>query len=191
MQKEFDEKGVVQQILSGNKRAFVNLIRQYEGLVLHIVTPLLGDSGDREDICQTVFLKVFEKLHTFKFKSKLGTWIGNIAYNESINFLQKKKNILISSITSADNENAFLEQASIEFENPEEIFIKEEELDQLSIAIDTLTQMQKTVLLLFYQDDLTLEEISIALEIPVNTVKSHLSRARNSLKQLIRMNYER
>jgi len=191
MQKEFDERGLVQEILSGNRKAFVNLIRQYEGLVLHIVTPLVGVTEDREDICQTVFLKVYEKLHTFKFKSKLGTWIGNITYNTTINFLQKKKNISLSSLVPAEDENFFLEQAAADFANPETIFVKEEELGQLSIAIEMLTKLQKTVLLLFYQDELTLDEIGITLEMPINTVKSHLSRARNSLKQLIQTDYDR
>ena len=76
MQEEFNERLIVKEVLSGNRKAFVELIKQYEALVLHIVTPIIGIHADREDICQDVFIKVYEKLGTFRFKSKLGTWIG-------------------------------------------------------------------------------------------------------------------
>ena len=185
MQKDLDEKQLVNKVLSGKKKAFHILIRQYEGLVLHIVTPLIGVNEDREDICQDIFIKVYEKLNTFQFKSKLSTWIGNIAYNTSINFLQKKKNILLSNLVSPENELSFLESKSIEFENPEQLFIKEENIVELNKAIEKLTIFQKTILLLFYQDEMSLDEISEILEMPVNTIKSHLFRAKNSLKQLI------
>ncbi|MCX6303501.1 MAG: sigma-70 family RNA polymerase sigma factor [Bacteroidetes bacterium] len=185
MQKVQDEKYLVNEVLSGNKRAFVQLIRQYEGLVLHIVTPLIGVNEDREDICQDVFIKVYEKLNTFQFKSKLSTWIGNIAYNSSINYLQKKKNVLLSNIVSTENELSFIDSINIETDNPEKISIRREDISQLNQSINILPEFQKTVLLLFYKEEISLDEISKILEIPVNTVKSHLFRARNSLKQLM------
>lgn len=188
MQKDTDERRMVQDVLSGNRTAFIKLIKQYEGLVLHIVTPLIGTGPDREDICQDVFMKVYEKLNTFQFRSKLGTWIGNMAYNASVNFLQKKRNILLSSLVSPENEIAFLETADANLNDPEQIMIKEEDVQQLNRAIDALTEFQKTVLLLFYKDELSLDEISSVMEMPVNTVKSHLFRAKNSLKQLMHKN---
>jgi RNA polymerase sigma-70 factor (ECF subfamily) len=188
MQKVLDEKKIVSEVLSGSRKAFVQLIEQYEGLVLHIVTPLIGVNEDREDICQDVFIKVYEKLGTFKFNSKLSTWIGNIAYNRSVNFLQKKKNILFSNIVTPDDELSFAESANTEFNNPEKIFIREENITELKRSIDKLSEMQKATLLLFYQDELSLEEIGAILEMPLNTVKSHLFRAKHSLKQLMIQN---
>ncbi|MEP7371836.1 MAG: sigma-70 family RNA polymerase sigma factor [Chitinophagaceae bacterium] len=185
MQKGLDETYLVNEVLSGSREAFVKLIKQYEGLVLHIVTPLIGVNEDREDICQDIFMKVYERLNTFQFRSKLGTWIGHIAYNTSINFLQKKRNILLSSIESPENETSFLEMSNVEFNNPEQIIIREEDINQLNSAIDKLTEFQKTVLLLFYRDEMSIDEINQITGLPVNTVKSHLFRARNSLKQLL------
>lgn len=185
MQKVQDDKYLISEVLSGNRMAFVKLIRQYEGLVLHIVTPLIGVNEDREDICQDVFIKVYEKLDTFQFKSKLATWIGNIAYNSSINYLEKKKNILLSNIVSPENELSFIESINIESDNPEKMFIRREEISQLNQSINILPEFQKTVLLLFYKEEMSLDEISKILEMPVNTVKSHLFRAKNTLKHLL------
>ncbi len=185
MQKGLDEKDLVSEVLSGNRKAFVQLIKQYEGLVLHIVTPLIGINEDREDICQDVFIKVYEKLRTFQFNSKLSTWIGNIAYNTSINYLQKKKNILLGNITSPENELSQLEIENIEMDNPEKISIRHEDIEQLNKSINMLMELQKTILLLFYQDEMSLAEIGKVLEMPLNTVKSHLYRAKKSLKEIM------
>ena len=185
MQKVQDEKYLVSEVLSGNRKAFVQLIRQYEGLVLHIVTPLIGVNEDREDICQDIFIKVYEKLNTFQFKSKLSTWIGNISYNSSINNLEKKKNILLSNIVSTENELSFIDSINIESDNPEKIIIRKEDITQLNQSINMLPEFQKTVVLLFYKEEMSLDEISKIMELPENTVKSHLFRAKNSLKQLM------
>jgi RNA polymerase sigma-70 factor (ECF subfamily) len=179
------ENILVNEVLIGNRKAFVKLIQQYEGLVLHIVTPLIGINQDREDICQDVFIKVYEKLNTFQFKSKLGTWIGNIAYNTSINFLTKKRNILLSDLLSTDDETAFIEKLESDYFNPEQIIIKKENLNDLNKSIDKLPELQRSILLLFYKDELSLDEISNIIEMPINTVKSHLYRARKSLKELL------
>ena len=189
MKLEVDEKVLVEAVLLKDKAAFEKLIRQYEGLVIHIVVPLIKNQNDREDICQDVFLKVFEKLHTFQFRSKLSTWIGNIAYNTSINFLHKKKNILLDDIfkSNNDNDSATYENFISKNENqsPERILILKEESKLLEAAVGKLPPIQKTLLLLFHQDELSLDEISVIIEMPLNTVKSHLFRARINLKEML------
>ena len=189
MKSETDEKILIKSVLLKDRDAFEKLIHQYEGLVLHIAGPLIRNEKDREDICQDVFLKVYEKLHTFQSRSKLSTWIGNIAYNTCINFLQKKKNLLLDDIfkpgnnnDSANHENVF---DKTETQSPERLLIQKEEGKLLGAAVDKLPVIQKTLLLLFHQDELSLDEISVIIEMPVNTVKSHLFRARANLKEML------
>jgi RNA polymerase sigma factor (sigma-70 family) len=189
MKADFNEQELVKSVLLKERAAFEKLIRQYEGLVIHIVVPLIRNENDRKDICQDVFLKVYEKLGTFQFRSKLSTWIGNIAYNTSINFLKKKKDFLIEDIFKPgidNNTEDFMNKN--ETITPERVLIKKEESRLLKAAVDKLPGMQKTLLLLFHQDELSLEEISIIAEMPVNTVKSHLFRARLNLKEMLLQN---
>jgi len=181
MDKNTGEQYLVQQVLSGNRQACEQLVKQYEFLVLHIVTPLIGVNEDREDICQDIFLKVFDKLHGFGFRSKLSTWIGNIAYNTSINFLQKKRNIPLADLNK--NEGDDWERGAVTTDDPQQIIIEKEKLSFLQQAIDELSPVQRTVILLFHFHDLDLEEISVITGNPVNTVKSHLFRARQNLKE--------
>jgi RNA polymerase sigma-70 factor (ECF subfamily) len=181
MYNHSEEQYLVGRVLSGNRKAVEQLVKQYEGLVLHIVTPLIGVNEDREDICQDVFLKVFEKLHTFGFRSKLSTWIGHIAYNASINFLQKKRNILLSELTGSQDDHVS-QLVIVADDDPQLLMVEKEKLSCLRQAIDQLPPVQRTMILLFHYHDLSLEEISAITGDPVNTVKSHLFRARKNLK---------
>ena len=177
-----EERWLVEQVLSGNRKAIGQLVTQYERLVLHIVTPLIGINEDREDLCQDIFLKVFEKLHTFEFRSKLSTWIGNIAYNSSINFIKKKRNILFSEL-AIDHEDDVSPATTMINEDPGQLMVAKEQLSFLQQAIDQLPPVQRTIILLFHYHDLSLDEISVITGDPVNTVKSHLFRARKKLKE--------
>jgi RNA polymerase sigma factor (sigma-70 family) len=188
MENNNDENMLVQQVLSGNRKAFELLVQRYEKLVLHIVTPLVGINADREDLCQDIFIKVYKSLNTFQFRSRLSTWIGNIAYNTCVNFIQKKRHNLLADVFTGDlatgiENGAFDVSAAGVAADPEEIFIKKQEIKYLAQAIEQLPVLQKTILLLFHQDGLSLQEISNIFELPVNTVKSHLFRARKSLKE--------
>jgi RNA polymerase sigma-70 factor (ECF subfamily) len=175
-----DEKKLVQQVLSGDRKAFERLVRQYEALVLHIVNPMIGNLADREDLCQEVFIKVYQCLNGFEFRSRLSTWIGTIAWNACVNFLQKKRDVPVGDLFAAD------ETLSADSPpTPEDLLIKKQEAKHLTAAIEQLPAVQKTVLLLFHHDDLSLDEIAQILSIPVNTVKSHLFRARKNLKAIL------
>lgn len=182
-----DEHALVRSVLHGDHDSFATLINRYGGLVVSIVFKMMNRTEDREDLCQEVFLKVYEKLNTFRFQSKLSTWIGNIAFNSCINFIRKKKNLLLDDLNTAKSEDE--NDADIEIADtgtaPDELFLKKEALSVLKTGMENLTAVQRTVLHLFHNQEMTLEEISIITYLPVNTVKSHLFRARNNLKNYL------
>ena len=179
-----DEKILVHLVLSGDRRAFERLVKQYEALVLHIVNPMIANPADRADLCQEIFIKVYQRLHGFEFRSRLSTWIGTIAFNACVNFLQKKRDVPAGDLFG-EGETALENLPTGSPPNPEDLLIKKEEAKHLTTAIEQLPVVQKTVLLLFHHDDLSLEEIAQILGIPVNTVKSHLFRARKNLKAIL------
>jgi RNA polymerase sigma-70 factor (ECF subfamily) len=189
MKSELDEKLLVNAVLSADRKAFEQLIRNYEGLVIHIVGTLIKNEQDREDLCQDVFMKVYEKLNGFQFRSKLSTWIGNIAYNASINFLQKKRAVFLDDLLGSDQNEEFNNYERIskvdDDQTPETMLIQKDVSRLLDQVVESLPKIQKTILLLFHQDEISLEEISMIMEMPVNTVKSHLFRARTRLKEIL------
>jgi hypothetical protein len=95
-----DDRTLVSQILSGDKQAFRALIKQNERLVGHMVGRLIDQHEDREELCQDVFMKVYEKLGgNLLFQSKLSTWIATIAYRQGHQSICGSEKIAISDFT--------------------------------------------------------------------------------------------
>lgn len=92
------DRTLVERVLSGNTRAFGIIIKNTEGLVAQIVFRMISDRQERADIAQDIYLKVFQKLDSFRFQSKLSTWIARIAYNTCINQLKKTKPLPLPTI---------------------------------------------------------------------------------------------
>jgi len=79
-----NEREIVAHAAHGDADAF-------RRLVAHVVFRMVPDPGDREDLCQDVFIRVYQKLRTFRFESKLSTWIVRVAYRVCLNHLAKKR----------------------------------------------------------------------------------------------------
>lgn len=171
---ENDDKRLVAAVVNGDESAFRQLINQYQKLVVSIVYKMVARKEDCEDLCQDVFLKVYEKLPGFRFGSKLSTWIGSIAFNSCINFLQKHKPVLLDEVQSTGTDSS-----------PGERFEMKEREGLLQQSIQKLTLIQRTVLQLFHQHEFSLQEIAEVTNLPVSTVKSHLFRARKELKEMM------
>jgi RNA polymerase sigma-70 factor (ECF subfamily) len=165
--------------LRGEMDAFQLLIKEHERLVSHMVGRLIKNKQDHEEICQDVFLKVYDKLNAFTFQSKLSTWIATIAYRLAINFVRKKKLM----VTEESEES--LNERFRNYETPEEVLMEKDLDTHIRILIDKLPAQYKMVLTLFHLDDMNYEEITEITGMPAGTVKNYLFRARNILKEKI------
>lgn len=176
-----DDRTLVSRVLSGDMQAFVELIRQHERLVAHMIGRVVKNEEDREELCQDVFIRVHEKLGEFGFQSKLSTWIATIAWRQAINHLRKKK-MLFSEIP---DEAAFA-RTFIEERNPE-TFAEERDLDIFVLKlVDELPAQYKVVLTLYHVDGMSYPEIGAITQMPEGTVKNYLFRARNLLKEKVK-----
>lgn len=86
-----ETEAVIEKILAGDSKAFEQLVEDHQRLVNHVVYRMVPDADDREDICQDIFMRVFQNLSTFRHGSKLSTWIARIAYNRCIDYVGKRK----------------------------------------------------------------------------------------------------
>jgi RNA polymerase sigma-70 factor (ECF subfamily) len=172
---------LVGKVLSGDTGAFKLIMKNTEGLVVQIVFKMIPGSEDRKDIAQDIYLKAFQKLQKFRFQSKLSTWIGQIAYNTCINYLQKKKLVLLDDNKPGDEE--FSGSSTSQFSNDTEKIIFKKELSAiLKIEIDKLPPVYKTLITLYHMEELSYSEIAEISELPIGTVKNYLFRARKILK---------
>jgi RNA polymerase sigma factor (sigma-70 family) len=178
-----DDQAFVSRVRSGDEQAFRLLIKQHERLVAHMVGRLVKRHEDREELCQDVFLKIFEKLPEFNFQSRLSTWIATIAYRHAINHLRKQK----MTYTEWPEDAAWTEQF-IEKEDPETIFSESDMNRWVLKLIDQLPPQYRTVLTLYHLDGMNYAEIGIVTEMPEGTVKNYLFRARQLLKEKVKKN---
>ena len=188
--RDEEDISLVTAVVKGDTGAFRKLISRYEKLVVGIVYKMISRKEDCEDLCQDVFLKVYERIGTFRFQAKLSTWIGSIAFNTCVNFLEKRKPVLLGDLKKAGDEDEENESyTELTFQDldsaPDEKLLNKEREQVLLMSIEELSVIQKTVLYLFHQMDLSLQEISNLTNLPTSTVKSHLFRARKKLREQI------
>ncbi len=182
-----ENRALVERILAGDQYAFERLIKKYQKLVSHIVFRMVKNETDREDICQDVFIRVYRNLEKFRFESKLSTWIGRIAYNGCINYLEKKKVPLYDDIT--DEERKFEENIADQ-PGPDELAAESDISEKLKNMIAELPLKYRTIVTLYHLDELSYEEIGSVMNMPEGTVKSYLFRARKLLKEKLEKRYK-
>lgn len=180
-----DDRTLVNRVLSGEKSALKALIRQHERLVAHMVGRLVKGEEDREEICQDVFLKVFEKLPGFGFQSKLSTWIATIAYRQAINHLRKQG----PAFQEIPEEEGWSDRF-VEHSNPAEILAARDENEVVMGYVEQLPAAYKGVLTLYHLEGMSYEEIGAALQMPEGTVKNYLFRARKLLKDKVSLHLD-
>jgi RNA polymerase sigma-70 factor (ECF subfamily) len=164
-----DDRALISRVLGGDMQAFRALIKRHERLVTHMIGRVVKQDEDREELCQDVFMKVYEKLGEFQFQAQLSTWIATIAYRHAINYLRKKKFNLVE----------FPEDLSID-----EQVVEESDLQaHLIKKIDMLPVHYKIVLTLYHLEDKNYQEIGEITGMPEGTVKNYLFRARQMLKK--------
>ncbi len=173
-----DDRTLVSRVIRGEESAFRLLIRQHERLVAHMVGRLVKVDQDREEICQDVFLKVYDKLPEFGFQSKLSTWIATIAYRQAINHVRKQK-MEYEELP----ENGGWAERFIERQDPENILATKDEETQIQKFIEQLPAQYKAVVTLYHLDGMNYAEIGAIMDMPEGTVKNYLFRARNLLKE--------
>lgn len=176
-----DEQALVRQILQGNVRAYQTLVERYQRLVLHMVRRIVQQPADVEDVCQEVFIKVYQHLSDYQSDAKLSTWIATIAYRTSINYLKKYRK---DNATSATDLLTELDTDS-GLPTPEDVVVIDDWRTFLHHQIDRLPLHYRTILTLYHLDELSYEEIAQVTALPEGTVKNYLFRARKLLKNAL------
>jgi len=175
-----DDRALVGAIIDGSQAAFAQLVETHQRTCAHVIGRMVGDRDQVADLLQETFLAVFRQLHRFRFESSLRTWISRVAYTTALQHLRRRR----------------LEaQWMVAVEVPEELGIGDEgpgpaELSealqagrQLGAALERLSAPQRLIVGLHYLEDFDLAEIEQVTGLARGTIKSHLRRARQVLKQ--------
>ena len=135
-----------------------------------------------EDITQETFIRVYKGLNNFRNEAQIGTWIYRIALNVCHTFMMKESRI--SKPLQALDEDGSSEIAD-EHSNVQDLFISDSKKHLVRKAISALPPKQSDVITLYYLREFKYTEVATIMDIPINTVKSHLRRAKDNLRQII------
>jgi RNA polymerase sigma factor (sigma-70 family) len=167
-------------VQAGDRGAFRLFIEKYQRLVAAIVFRMVYDAADREELCQEVFLKIFKNIGRFQGGARVAAWIGRITSNTCINHMRKKRLPLYGDI---DAHGQGLENVPGGDSTPERLHELADLQRKLQDEIGRLPAPYRLALTLFHFSGMNYEEIGQALALPPGTVKSHLFRARQKLRE--------
>ncbi|MCL2801509.1 MAG: sigma-70 family RNA polymerase sigma factor [Treponema sp.] len=173
---EFNDQLIVSQIVSGQKDLFRLLVRQYEKAVFGMGMSFFRNSEDASDFTQEVFLKAFRSLSSFDGRSRFSTWLYKIAYNTALNEVNRRKEY--QSLAEEDSDKLVNSG-----ETPERLAIRNAVREAVQAAIKELPERFRVCVDLFFFYDRSYLEIEAITGIPVNTIKSHVFRAKILLRE--------
>lgn len=180
-----DDEDLIQSFQEGEVFAFDEIVKRYKDPLMNFVYRFLGDAVESEDVVQETFLRVFKNKHAYKRIAKFSTWIYTIAGNLAKTELRKRKKRNIHSISEIGFEDKDYE-ISDESQSPEKKTNTRMYDDIIQHEIKQLSPKFREVIILRDIQELSYEEISKIIDIPLGTVKSRVNRARLRLQEKLR-----
>jgi RNA polymerase sigma-70 factor (ECF subfamily) len=178
-----DDRSLVTAVLANVPGAFERLVREYQGLCWHIIQRMVRHPEDTRELCQEAFLRVHQCLHQYRFDAALKSWIGQVAYSVAKRHLERKRIPLAEPAADADG-LSLLDHVGDGFDL-ETATADDEIARHLHAAIETLPPLQRTVLTLYYLDELPIAGIAGITGLAEGTIKSHLFRSRRLLRDAL------
>ena len=173
---KLSDEDLIQAIVKTNNTLFFEVLYdRYAGLVYNKCYGFAKDGDEAKDLTQDVFLKLFVKLPSFKGKSKFSTWLYAFTYNHCVNYVTRNtaKKFEKQSVDYKDIENLSEEEDDNSF--------LDMKVDKLKVALELISPEEKMILLLKYQDFLSIKEMESVLGIGESAVKMRIKRAKDKL----------
>ncbi len=180
--RTLEDEELIERFQNGDVRAFDEIVRRYKDPLLNFVYRFLGNRTESEDIVQETFLRVFKNKHAYRKVAKFSTWIYTIAGNLAKTELRKRKKRNLFSISDIGYEDK-------DYEISDESLSPEKEVNStmydeiIQKEIQNLSPKFREVIILRDVQELSYEEISKIIKIPIGTVKSRVNRARLRLQE--------
>jgi RNA polymerase sigma-70 factor, ECF subfamily len=169
-----NETELVTSAQNGDRNAFSELVRVHAQGVMNVTYRMCGDAQISEDAAQEAFIRAWQNLSSYRPQTSLRNWLYRIAVNAATDMLRKEKRILPDDI-----EDLHLTDGRL---GPESHASQNERTALVQMAILSLPDASRAVLVLREYEELSYQEISSTLDIPVGTVMSRLNYARKLLK---------
>ncbi len=183
--EQLDEE-LVSRVQHGDKAAFDLLVIKYQHKIIQLVNRYVKDPSEAQDVAQEAFIKAYRALGAFRGEATFYTWLYRIAINTAKNYLilrarrHSNYQLDIQEVEAIGNEPQLQGM-----DTPEQLILNEEIMTTLNKAIENLPEEMQLAFKLREFEGLSYEEIALAMDCPIGTIRSRLFRAREAIdKQL-------
>jgi RNA polymerase sigma-70 factor (ECF subfamily) len=179
-ESDFNDELIVSQAVSGDKELFRLLVRRHERAVYGMGLSFFRNMEDASDFTQEVFLKAYRSLSRFEGRSRFSTWLYKVAYNTAVNEVSRRKEY--QSLAEEDIEKLVSSGGT-----PEHAAIQNAARNSVQSALNELPERFKVCVDLYFFYDRSYQEIEAITGFPVNTIKSHVFRAKKILREKLKL----
>lgn len=178
----YTDEDLIERFQKGDEQAYIELVNRYRDRLMNFVYRFVNDYEQSEDIAQETLIKLYTHKHYYKKIAKFSTWIYTIAANLAKSELRKKKTRKVTNLSQMSTQEKEYELPADQPDTDQAIeseFIEK----RIQAAIQKLPLHFKTVTILREIQELSYEEISKIVDVPLGTVKSRINRARLQLQK--------
>lgn len=184
--KSLTDEEIVDLIRETNDQKYIGILYgRFSNKIYRRAISFVKEANLAQDLTHDVFMKILLNIGSFKGKSKFSTWVYSITYNYCIDYLRKRQKERIKA-NNYSNETADLEEEDAEeFES-----LREMKVERLMELMEMVTDHDKMILLMKYQDNMSIKDIQGVFEISESAVKMRINRAKGKIKKLYVKNYK-
>jgi RNA polymerase sigma-70 factor (ECF subfamily) len=176
------DEDLVLRVQRGDKSAFDFLVIKYQHKIIQLVNRYVKDPSEAQDVAQEAFIKAYRALGNFRGDSAFYTWLYRIAINTAKNYLVSRSRRSADYQVDVQDAEALENAPQLQgMETPERLLLNQEIIDTIKTAIDKLPEEMRTAIMLREFEGMSYEEIAVAMDCPVGTVRSRIFRAREAI----------
>ena len=179
---------LVSLAIAGNDLAFAQIMRRYNRLLFRTARSILKNDDDTQDALQDAYMRGWGALASFRAEARLSTWLVRIVVNEALGRLRRQgaqpaRVVPLNAAVATDGEPPEMHMPANPDEQPEPSAMRAQLRQQIEARIDSLPEAFRTVFMLRGVEEMSVEEVAAALDIPEATVRSRFFRARGILRE--------
>ncbi|WP_297577025.1 RNA polymerase sigma factor RpoE [uncultured Deefgea sp.] len=173
---------------NGDQRAFELLVVKYQRRIVRLLSRMIRDQNEIEDVTQEAFIKAYRALPSFRGESAFYTWLYRIAINTAKNYLSTLGRRPILSAEYEDEDGDTVDAAALvpDFHTPETELSNKQIVSTVNEAVDALPDELREAITLREMDGMSYDEIALAMDCPIGTVRSRIFRAREAIASRLR-----
>lgn len=186
-EREIDQV-LVERAQQGDKRAFDTLVTKYQRKLSRLISRFIRDAGEVEDVTQEAFIKAYRALPAFRGESAFYTWLYRIGINTAKNYLvaQGRRAPTSTEFDASEAESMVEGDQLRDFNTPESVIMSRQIVETVNAAMEELPTELRTAIVMRELEGMSYDDIALAMNCPIGTVRSRIFRARESVAAKLR-----